>query len=219
MRCPVAHTPRSPRTRRAGLSLIEVLVSLAIFLISLVALGQLVQIGTDRAIDVQERSQASTYCRSALAQVTAGIVPITGQGMTAFDDDPNWSWSVDSEADGTPNLYHVTITVSRQRPDGTQTQFTLNQWMLDPASRGSAASTPPPTADDTSSSGTNTGSSSGSSPSTNTGKTTPQPQPQPKQPQPKQPQPRQPQPQPKQPQPQPQPRQPQPQPKQPRPTP
>src|SRR5437763_13616895 len=108
MRCPVAHTSRPPRTRRAGLSLIEVLVALAIFLLSLVALGQLVQIGTDRAIDVQERSQASTYSRSALAQVTAGIVPITGQGTTAFDDDSNRSWSVDAEADGAPNLSHVT---------------------------------------------------------------------------------------------------------------
>ena len=46
------------RLKRPGLSLMEVLVSLAIFLMSLAVLGQLIGMASDQAVEIQQRSLA-----------------------------------------------------------------------------------------------------------------------------------------------------------------
>lgn len=153
-------------TRRAGLSLLEVLVALAIFLFSLVALGQLVTLGNDRARDVEWLSEASMKAQRQMALVTAGAIGLTAVGDTKFDDDDAWSWSMTAEADNTPGLYRVTVTVSRARSDGSRFESTLNQFVLDPTLRGNTDGSATGT-DDASS--TTTGSSSSSSSSSTTG--------------------------------------------------
>ena len=160
----IRHTPAQTRS---GLSLLEVLLSLAIFLLSLVALGQLVAFGSDRARDVQYLSIASVKAQSKLNDVIAGAVSMTGVGDSAFDDDPDWSWSMTADADNPPSLFRVTVTVSRQRPDGSRFEFKLNQLVLDPTLRGntdgSATGTDDGTGSTTGSSSSTTGSSTGSS--------------------------------------------------------
>jgi hypothetical protein len=133
----VLRTPYSaPRRGRAGLSLLEVLMALTIFLFALVSLGRLVDIGGDRARDIQWLGRASMIAQTKMAEVTAGVLPLTGQGDTSVDEDPDWSWSLDAEADSTPGLYRVTVTVSRTRPDGSRFETKLNQYVLDPTIRG-----------------------------------------------------------------------------------
>jgi hypothetical protein len=151
----------SPTQIRSGLSLLEVLVSLAIFLLSLVALGQLVAFGSDRARDVQYLSIASVKAQSKMNEVIAGAVSMTGTGDAAFDDDSDWSWSMTADTDNPPGLYRVTVTVSRQRPDGSRFEFKLNQFVLDPNLRGNSDGSATGTDD-----GTGTGSTTGSSSST-----------------------------------------------------
>jgi Tfp pilus assembly protein PilV len=155
-----------PAQTRSGLSLLEVLLSLAIFLLSLVALGQLVSFGSDRARDVQYLSIASVKAQSKMNEVIAGAVSLTGVGETAFDDDQDWSWSMTADTDNPPSLFRVTVTVSRQRPDGSKFEFKLNQLVLDPTQRGntdgSATGTDDGTGSTTGSSSSTTGSSSGS---------------------------------------------------------
>jgi len=155
----IRHTPAQPRS---GLSLLEVLLSLAIFLLSLVALGQLVSFGSDRARDVQYLSIASVKAQSKLNEVVAGAVSMTGAGESTFDDDPDWSWAMTADADATPSLFRVTVTVSRQRPDGSKFEFKLNQLVLDPTLRGNTDGSATGTDDGTGSSSSTTGSSSGS---------------------------------------------------------
>ena len=160
----IRHTPAQTRS---GLSLLEVLLSLAIFLLSLVALGQLVAFGSDRARDVQYLSIASVKAQSKMNEVIAGAVSMTGVGDTAFDDDSDWSWSMTADSDNPPSLFRVTVTVSRQRPDGSRFEFKLNQLVLDPTLRGntdgSATGTDDGTGSTTGSSSSTTGSSTGSS--------------------------------------------------------
>ena len=48
-------------SRRPGLSLLEVLGATAIFLMSIVAIGELMNMSTDQAMEVQWRSRATRY--------------------------------------------------------------------------------------------------------------------------------------------------------------
>src|SRR2546429_2334822 len=121
---------------RRGLSLLEVLIALAIFLMSLVAVSQLVDLGSDRARDVQWVGQASTLAQSRMAEVLAGALPLTSQPDTSCDEAPDWNWSMDAEAGDAPGLFRVRVVVSRQRPDGSRFESVLNQMVLDPTYRG-----------------------------------------------------------------------------------
>jgi type II secretion system protein I len=145
-------------SRRSGLSLLEVLVALAIFLFSLAALGQLIDVGSDRARDVQWLGQASTIAQSRMAEVLAGSIALTSQPDTTCDEDADWSWSLDAEADAAPGLYRVKVTVSRSRPDGSRFETVLNQMVLDPTYRGNTDGSATGTDDTTGTTGT-TGSS------------------------------------------------------------
>jgi general secretion pathway protein I len=153
---------------RKGITLLEVLVALAIFLLSLIAINQLVSLGADRARDVQLQSQGLQLCQSKLAEVVVGVVPIQApQSNTPFDEDPNWQWSMDSDANTSiTGLYTVTIHVSRQRPDGSRFEVALSQMIMDPSLRGSVGTTT-----SSSSTGTSSSSQTGSSSSTTSGST------------------------------------------------
>ena len=125
---------------RSGLTLIEVLVALAIFLLSLVALGQLMNITSQMAIDIDHTNRANQLMQKQMNAVVAGYVPLSGQSDTAFDEDPNWYWSVDAQSDSTPSLYHVTVTVSHKNSSGdVDFKKSLYQTVLDPTIRGSAS--------------------------------------------------------------------------------
>jgi general secretion pathway protein I len=147
------------RTRR-GLSLLEVLVALAIFLFSLVALSQLIDIGSASARDVRWLGRASALAQSRMAEVMAGSLALTSQGDTACDEDPDWTWSMDAEAGAAPGLFQVRVVVSRPRPDGSRFETVLNQMVLDPTFRGNTDGSATGT-DDTSTTGTGTGSTGG----------------------------------------------------------
>lgn len=143
--------PRGPV--RPGLSLMEVLVALAIFLLSMVALGQLFSFGSDRAADVRDTSRAPVLAQSKLAEVSAGIVPLSSSTETPFEnDDSDWNWSLDANADSAiPNLWRVTVTVSKQRGPSDRYEYQLSAMVLAPSVRNA-----PPSSGSSSSSGTTT---------------------------------------------------------------
>jgi type II secretion system protein I len=126
-------------TRRRGLSLLEVLVALAIFLMSMIVIGQLITLGGDRALDVQNRGLAAQLCQSKLAEVVAGVVPLESQPETPFEEDSTWLWSLDCEPHAVPGLWSVTVHVTRQQAGPTRVGCSLSQVVLDPAQRGSTA--------------------------------------------------------------------------------
>ena len=126
-----------PTSRRGGLTLLEVLIALGIFLMSLVAISALVTVSADQALEVQQQSHAAQLCQSKLAEIIAGVVPLSGQGDTPFDEDSNWSWSLDAEQGDIAGLWKVTVHVSRQRPNGSRIDCSLDRMLLDPSLRGS----------------------------------------------------------------------------------
>ena len=150
------------------MSLLEVLVALAILLSALIVLGRLIILGSERARDVEGLAQATQLCQSKMAEVVAGAVPLNSQSGTPFDEDPDWTWSLDCNQGDIPNLWDVTVTVNRERKDGSKLECTLSQKVLDPSLRGNAmdaALTIPAPSSGSSAGGSNTNSSTSGTPS------------------------------------------------------
>jgi Tfp pilus assembly protein PilV len=161
-------------SRRAGLSLMEVLIALVIFLSSLIVIGRLIIMGGERALEVKLESYATQLCQSKLAEVSAGAIPLSGQGEMPFDEDPNWVWSLEAEEADAPGLWRINIRVTRQQPAQPKIECAIRQLVLDPSLRGGTTAATPagtdtPTTPETSAtsgsstsgSGSTTGSTSG----------------------------------------------------------
>ncbi|HXG13174.1 MAG TPA: prepilin-type N-terminal cleavage/methylation domain-containing protein [Gemmataceae bacterium] len=152
--------------RRPGLSLLEVLVALAIFLVGMVVLGQMINLASEQALQVRQQGQAAQLCQSKLAEISAGAIPLSSEGETPFEEDPSWVWSIQAEPAEIPNLWRVSVRVSRAgAAEGVGVECVMSQLVLDPAVRGSALDMPsaPSAADSggSSSSGSSSASSGG----------------------------------------------------------
>lgn len=136
--------PSGLLTRRQGLSLLEVLVALAVFLTALGGLFTLLNYATRRAHEVQMRSQATRLCQSKLAEVLSGAIPLTGQDGAAFDEDPDYQWSLTAEQGSVSGLWNVSVKVSwGQAANGARQEISLSQMILDPSIIGSTQDTVP----------------------------------------------------------------------------
>ena len=124
------------KTRRPGLSLIEVLLAMAIFFIAIVAISRLVDMGTDRELEARLHTSGARLAQNKLAEFEMGVESMTATSGDFGDADSGWTWSMTSEQPGT-NLYLVTVTVSRDMK-GKPFSLTLSQMMLDPTIKGAA---------------------------------------------------------------------------------
>lgn len=129
---PVSHV--GIRSRR-GLTLLEVLVSVAIFLGSLTAIMQLLNTGQQAEVSARLQSEAVLRCDSKMAEIVAGIEKPVSSADGAFLDDEigSWKWSVDVANGSATSLLRITVTVEH-RPDGKDPNaaFTLTRYMRDP---------------------------------------------------------------------------------------
>jgi len=124
--------------RRDAFSLIEVIIALFIFMISFVAVFELINIGSDRAMDTQAISQASLLCQSKMNELVVGAEPMTPMDFTAFDDNPSFQYKIDAEEGEFDFLWNVVVHV-RYQPEGRDKalEVTLAQMIVDPSIRGS----------------------------------------------------------------------------------
>ena len=147
-----------PPARRPGMSLLEVLGATAIFLTSIVAIGELMSASTDQALDVRFRSRATRLCQSKLNEFASGVEQVTGATTGDFEEEEGWSWKAEVTPEGSAaNLYKVQVTVTHESPRGT-TEVTMAQFVFDPLQRGQLTATAP--SSDSSTSGSGSGSSS-----------------------------------------------------------
>ena len=128
-------------SKRRGITLLEVVVALAIFLMSLVAIMQLVSIGTDRAQDAQLTHRASMLCQRELNKRIAGIEPLGGTSAT-LPNEPEWQCDVEVSDAEITGLKKVKVTVRRELENGRVTEASLAQLVLDPSLRGSTQDVP-----------------------------------------------------------------------------
>jgi type II secretion system protein I len=128
----------TPGRSRPALTLLEVLVSLAIFLLSIGAISHLVNMSGERAIAIKRHSMAARLCQSKMAEVMMGAVPLQSQKDAAFDEDDDWQWSLDcSQSSLSTLLWTVTVTVKDKKNTNDGFEEVLTQMVLDPAQKGS----------------------------------------------------------------------------------
>jgi len=121
--------------RRAGLTIFEVLLSVAIFLGAMVALGQLISTGRSAAQRGELQTEAVFRCESVVGQVVAGVLPMQAVSDTAFMDDPEQRWTYSivlldaTEAD----LVGFEVTVAHINNLGDiNFQFSVQRYLRDP---------------------------------------------------------------------------------------
>lgn len=162
------------------MTLLEVLLALAIFLFSLVAISSLFNTATDQAVEIRYRSRATRLAQSKLNEYVAGVRSLQSGGSGNFDEEPEWEWKAEITADSTAkNLYRVTVTVSRDTTTKGRVETSLSQYVFDPKSKGSIAggstattgstTTDPAQSTGSTNTGTNTNTGGGNTGGANTG--------------------------------------------------
>jgi type II secretion system protein I len=141
---------RHRKTKRSGLSLLEVLTALAIFMLSVVVISQMVDSASRTAFRAQKQTKAALLAESKMAELAWGIEPLESTGQQDYaDPEPGWSYSVtvtpenwsNTEVDGQSlsGLSTVHVTVVWTNPRGTDAiEYTLSRMLLDPRLRAPA---------------------------------------------------------------------------------
>ena len=137
--------PHNRPPRRPGMTLLEVLLALAIFLLSLGAILSLIDFGAERGRAAAMQSTGTRLASSKLAEAEAGALDCKTATSGTFEEEPNWSYQLDSSSGEAAGLYLVTVTCKRTI-GGREYKVTLAQYILDPAQigTGQVASNPAP---------------------------------------------------------------------------
>ena len=121
------------KSQRHGITLFEVVLALAIFLLAFAAVGQIVQNGSRASVDGQLQNDAVLRAQSKLAEIIAGVEPMSAMQGQAFEDDADWTWSL-TMGDG-PHVDLVLLTVMVEHIGGngeTDASFSINRLVRDP---------------------------------------------------------------------------------------
>ncbi len=105
-----------PSQSRRGLTLLEVILSIAILGMSLVAIGQLVNLGYRSARQAQLRSDANIYADAKMAEVVAGVLELQSVSSQPLVQDRDWLYGISVEASDHLGLLSVTVNVT-QNPE------------------------------------------------------------------------------------------------------
>ena len=158
-------------TSRAGLSLLEVILSLSILGVSMVAVGHLFNLGFRSATDVQLRSEANMIADTTMAEIAAGVIDISAGGG-AVEGNPEWQYEVNSEQSEQPGLLSVSLRVSRENDPDNNVSVSLVRFVPDPnfePAQSSAASGSGSSSSGSSNSGSSASSSTVSSSTSSSG--------------------------------------------------
>ena len=115
--------------KRSGLTLLEIVLSLAIFCGALTALSQLAWNGSRATVHARLKTQATIRCEAKLNEVLAGVEAMQGHSSTSFPDDNKWSWSMVVTPGSQPELVQLDVTVShRGNSTLSNIDVTLRRW-------------------------------------------------------------------------------------------
>ena len=128
-------TNRATTRHRAGLTLLEVILAIAILGGALVVIGELIRTGSRSAQNARELTIAQILAESTMNEVAAGLIPATSTSTQVLETNPDWMYSL--QVDPAPNqqgLLLVTVTMHQTDPvRGREMSYSLVRWMLDPS--------------------------------------------------------------------------------------
>lgn len=102
-----------PARQRSGLSLLEVILSIAILGGSMVVIGHLYNLGYRSALAAQFRSEANLHADTKMAELAAGVLPIESTGDSDIEGAPGWQYAVQIEDSFQPGLFLATVIVRK----------------------------------------------------------------------------------------------------------
>lgn len=106
-------TRRRATASRPGLSLLEVLLSIAILGGSMVVIGNMFFLGARSAMRARLRSDANILCDAKMAELAAGFLPLSSSGSQPIAENPEWVYSVDVQSSAQRGLLVATVTVEQ----------------------------------------------------------------------------------------------------------
>lgn len=119
------------RTRR-GFSLLEVILSLAIFTLGLVAIGELMRLGLRNATIARDGTRAQIIAESLLNELASQSREVTPVADQASEVDPEFQFSIQVAPVDLTGLLSVTVFVRRANSTNVNDGFSVTRWITDP---------------------------------------------------------------------------------------
>ncbi|MCH7686058.1 MAG: hypothetical protein IH899_05150 [Planctomycetes bacterium] len=119
---------------RTGLTLYEVVLSLTLFLGAMVAISQIISIGSRAAVQSRLQTQAILRCESKLSEILAGVEPMESVSNIQFEEETaSWVWSLEIGPGPHEVLLDLTVSVTHISQDGNpDSTFSLHRLVRDP---------------------------------------------------------------------------------------
>ena len=129
--------PKGDQHSRNGLSLLEVMLAIAILGGSIVAIGELIRIGTLSAANARDLTQAQLLCESKINEVLTGGAELNAVTTQQFDPtvtpgSEEWTYSIEVGQTDYEGVMSVRVTVQQDASKSRPVSFSLSAWMMDP---------------------------------------------------------------------------------------
>ena len=98
---------------RRGLSLLEVILSVAILGGSMAVIGNLYHLGYRSGLKSQLLNDANMIAGSTMAELVVGAIPLESTGDAEVPGNPGWFYSVDIQDSMQAGLFLATVIVRR----------------------------------------------------------------------------------------------------------
>lgn len=122
----------SVKPHRSGITLMEVLLSTAIFMGSLTAILGIIQMGHESRLSSRLDAEAALRCESLMGEYIAGVAPLTAESNAPFEDSDEWRYTTSIEdADG-ESLLKVVVLVQHMAGERVNSYAILTRLMRDP---------------------------------------------------------------------------------------
>ena len=127
-------TPYTWGRARSGLTLLEVLIALGIFVASIATMSQLTAIGQRAATGGRLNTRAALLAEAKMAELIVGFEEMaSGGNVFPPEYGSGWTWELEAVEDGAGVLV-LTLTVAHQTTGGTVNgSFTLVRMVRDPS--------------------------------------------------------------------------------------
>ena len=108
------------KRNRCGLSLLEVILSIAILGASMAVIGQFFFLGFRAADRARRQFDATLICDSVMAELAAGVIEAQSISGAQAPHTPNWQYSVDIANSDIAGLLLATVSVRQRNEDNIE---------------------------------------------------------------------------------------------------
>lgn len=127
------HAGPQDGSRRRGVSLLEVVISVAIFLAALTAILSLLDMGNQSRLSVSLDAKAAILCESAMAEYTSGFRDLVAATDEPIENEENWSLTSFVEPGEGESLLKLTVLVKHTvNGNNVNSSFRLMRLIRDP---------------------------------------------------------------------------------------